>query len=106
VVEPRVSGFVRVADAFSTGSSMMPNKKNPDPGRACSWPAPARVIGELTGMLTLLKGLPLAYQRDLPGRGRAAVRRPWPSTRPSLGVMAGLIETLSVDADRNGRGSR
>ena len=57
-------GFVRVADAFSTGSSMMPNKKNPDPAELVRGRA-ARVIGELTGSLTLLKGLPLAYQRDL-----------------------------------------
>ena len=57
-------GFVRVADAFSTGSSMMPNKKNPDPAELVRGRA-ARVIGALTGMLAMLKGLPLAYQRDL-----------------------------------------
>ncbi|TFG69256.1 MAG: argininosuccinate lyase, partial [Thermomicrobiales bacterium] len=55
-------GFVKVADSFSTGSSMMPNKKNPDPAELVRGRA-ARVIGELTGVLTLLKGLPLAYQR-------------------------------------------
>ncbi|HUR16669.1 MAG TPA: argininosuccinate lyase, partial [Candidatus Limnocylindrales bacterium] len=57
-------GFIRVADAFSTGSSMLPNKRNPDPvelvrGRASG------VVGALTGVLALLKGLPLGYQRDL-----------------------------------------
>ncbi len=57
-------GFVRVADTFSTGSSMMPNKKNPDPAELVRGRA-AATIGELAGMLTLLKGLPLAYQRDL-----------------------------------------
>src|SRR6187397_2487302 len=57
-------GFIRVADGFSTGSSMMPNKKNPDPAELVRGRA-ARVIGELTGALTVLKGLPLAYQRDL-----------------------------------------
>src|SRR3954468_5457299 len=57
-------GFVRVSDAFSTGSSMMPNKKNPDPAELVRGRA-ARVIGALTTVLTLLKGLPLAYQRDL-----------------------------------------
>ena len=63
VVEPALR--VRPAsDAFSTGSSMMPNKKNPDPAELVRGRA-ARVIGELTGTLTLLKGLPLAYQRDL-----------------------------------------
>ena len=57
-------GFVRVADAFSTGSSMMPNKKNPDPAELVRGRT-AAVIGAVTTMLTLLKGLPLAYQRDL-----------------------------------------
>ncbi len=57
-------GFVRVADAFSTGSSMMPNKKNPDPAELVRGRA-AGVIGALAGMLALIKGLPLAYQRDL-----------------------------------------
>ena len=57
-------GFVRAADSFSTGSSMMPNKKNPDPAELVRGRA-ARVIGSLTGLLALLKGLPLAYQRDL-----------------------------------------
>ncbi len=57
-------GFVRASDAFSTGSSIMPNKKNPDPAELVRGRA-ARVIGELTGMLAVLKGLPLAYQRDL-----------------------------------------
>ncbi len=57
-------GFVRVADAFSTGSSMMPNKRNPDPAELVRGRA-ARSIGSLAGMLAILKGLPLAYQRDL-----------------------------------------
>ena len=57
-------GFVRVADAFSTGSSMMPNKRNPDPAELVRGRA-ARTIGALTAMLGILKGLPLAYQRDL-----------------------------------------
>ena len=57
-------GFVRAADAFSTGSSMMPNKKNPDPAELVRGRA-ARVVGSLTGLLALMKGLPLAYQRDM-----------------------------------------
>ena len=91
-------GFVRVADAFSTGSSMMPNKKNPDPAELVRGRT-AGVIGALAGMLTLLKGLPLAYQRDLqedkPGLF-AAVR----TLDTSLAVMAGLVETLAVDRVR------
>jgi len=91
-------GFVRVADSFSTGSSMMPNKRNPDPAELVRGRA-AGVIAALTAVLGLLKGLPLAYQRDLqedkpPLFGAIAT---WEA---SLGVMAGLIETLSVDEER------
>ena len=91
-------GFVRVADAFSTGSSMMPNKKNPDPAELVRGRA-ARVIGELTGALTMLKGLPLAYQRDLQ-ESVAPLFDAVAVYDASLRVMAGLIETLTVDAER------
>jgi argininosuccinate lyase len=91
-------GFVRVADSFSTGSSMMPNKKNPDPAELVRARA-ARVVGSLAGLLALLKGLPLAYQRDLqedkpPLFEAAAI------LEASLGVMAGLIETITVSRER------
>jgi len=91
-------GFVRVADAFSTGSSMMPNKRNPDPAELVRGRA-ARAIGALTAMLGILKGLPLSYQRDLqedkpPLFGAVDV------LESSLGVMAGLVDTLRVDGAR------
>jgi argininosuccinate lyase len=91
-------GFVRVADAFSTGSSMMPNKKNPDPAELVRGRA-AGVIGALAGMLTLIKGLPLAYQRDLQEDKPAffaAVR----TLDASLSVMTGLVATLAVNRER------
>ena len=91
-------GFVRVADAFSTGSSMMPNKKNPDPAELVRGRA-ARVIGELTGALTLLKGLPLAYQRDLQ-ESVAPLFDAVEVFEASLRVMAGRVETLTVDAEK------
>ena len=91
-------GFVRVADAFSTGSSMMPNKKNPDPAELVRGRA-ARVIGELTGSLTLLKGLPLAYQRDLQ-ESVAPLFDAVAVYETSLRVMAGLVGTLTIDAAR------
>src|SRR6478609_4383973 len=91
-------GFVRVADAFSTGSSMMPNKRNPDPAELVRGRA-ARVIGALTAMLTLLKGLPLAYQRDLQ-EDKPAFFAAVATLDASLAVMAGIVETLAVDADR------
>ena len=91
-------GFIAVADAFSTGSSMMPNKKNPDPAELVRGRA-ARVIGELTGMLSTLKGLPLAYQRDLQ-ESVAPLFDAVAVYDASLGVMAGLVETLTVDPAR------
>jgi argininosuccinate lyase len=91
-------GFVRAADSFSTGSSMMPNKKNPDPAELVRGKS-ARLIGSLTGMLILLKGLPLAYQKDMqddkPPLFDAAA-----TLEASLLVMAGLVATLNVDRGR------
>ena len=57
-------GFVRLADAYATGSSMLPQKKNPDIAELARGKA-GRLIGDLTGLLATLKGLPLAYNRDL-----------------------------------------
>ena len=91
-------GFVKVADSFSTGSSMMPNKKNPDPAELVRGRA-ARVIGELTGVLTLLKGLPLAYQRDLQ-EDKAPLFDAVAVFESCLRVMAGLVGTMHVDAAR------
>ena len=91
-------GFVRASDAFSTGSSIMPNKKNPDPAELVRGRA-ARVIGALTGSLTLLKGLPLAYQRDLQ-EDKAPLFDSVAVFETSLGVLARMLETLTVDRDR------
>ena len=57
-------GFARLDDAYATGSSMLPQKKNPDIAELSRGKA-GRLIGNLTGLLTTLKGLPLAYNRDL-----------------------------------------
>jgi argininosuccinate lyase len=91
-------GFVRVSDAFSTGSSIMPNKKNPDPAELVRGRA-ARVIGAQTAILTLLKGLPLAYQRDLQ-EDKAPLFDAVAVFEASLGVMAGIVDTLVIDRER------
>jgi argininosuccinate lyase len=91
-------GFVRVSDAFSTGSSMMPNKRNPDPAELVRGKT-AHVIGSLAAVLTLLKGLPLGYQRDLQ-EDKPALFGAIATWEASLGVMAGLVATLGVDRDR------
>jgi argininosuccinate lyase len=57
-------GFIQIADAYTTGSSLMPQKKNPDVAELTRGKA-ARMIGNLVSLLTLLKGLPMTYNRDL-----------------------------------------
>ena len=91
-------GFIRVSHAFSTGSSIMPNKKNPDPAELVRGRA-ARVIGAQAGLLTLLKGLPLAYQRDLQ-EDKAPMFDAVAVYETSLGVLAGLLDTVAVDRER------
>ena len=91
-------GFVRASDAFSTGSSIMPNKKNPDPAELVRGRA-ARVIGAQAGVLTLLKGLPLAYQRDLQ-EDKAPLFDAVAVYEASLAVLSGMLGTLSVDRER------
>ena len=91
-------GYVRLSDAFSTGSSMMPNKKNPDPAELVRGRT-GRVLGDLAGSLAVLKGLPLAYQRDLQ-EDKPALFDAIGTLEASLGVMAGLVASLAVDEQR------
>jgi len=91
-------GFVRLADAVSTGSSMLPNKRNPDPAELVRGRA-ARVIGDLTGMLALVKGLPAGYQRDLQ-EDKAPLFESVRILRESLAVLAVVVAGLTVDRDR------
>ena len=91
-------GFVRVADAYSTGSSMMPNKRNPDPAELVRGRT-AAAIGGVTAMLALMKSLPLGYQRDLQ-EDKPPLFSAVAAYEASLGVMAGLISTMTVDRAR------
>ncbi len=91
-------GFVRPADAWSTGSSMMPNKRNPDPAELVRGRS-ARVIGHLVTALTLLKGLPGGYQRDLQ-EDKPALIDALSVLESSLDVMAGMVATLQIDEAR------
>src|SRR5204862_3587669 len=91
-------GFLRLADAFSTGSSMLPQKKNPDIAELVRGKA-GRLIGNLTGFLATLKGLPLSYNRDL-----QEDKEPLFDTLDTLALasaaMAGLLDTATFDYDR------
>jgi argininosuccinate lyase len=91
-------GWVRLSEAFSTGSSMMPNKRNPDPAELVRGRT-ARVIGSLTGVLAMLKGLPAGYQRDLQ-EDKLPLFDALAVLDASLRVMRGLIESLSVDREQ------
>lgn len=91
-------GFVELADAFSTGSSLMPQKKNPDTLELARGQA-GTLIGHLTGLLATLKGLPSAYDKDLQ-EDKPAVFAAVETLLTVLPVTAGAIRTLSVKADR------
>jgi argininosuccinate lyase len=91
-------GFVRPADAWSTGSSMMPNKRNPDPAELIRGRT-ARVIGHLVTVLTMLKGLPGGYQRDLQ-EDKPPLMDALSVLESSLTVMASVMATLHVDRAR------
>ena len=91
-------GFVELADAYSTGSSLMPQKKNPDVPELVRGKA-GRAIGNLVTLLTVLKGLPLTYNRDLQ-EDKEPVFDTARTLRGSLEVMAGAIATLRVDVAR------
>jgi len=87
-------GLLQLDDAFATGSSLMPQKKNPDVLELIRGQA-AFVIGQHTAFLTMLKGLPLTYNRDLQWDKRLLFE-PVLSVEESLGVLALLIRSSSV----------
>ncbi|MGN6446798.1 argininosuccinate lyase [Amnibacterium sp.] len=91
-------GFARLHDSWSTGSSIMPQKKNPDIAELARGKA-GRLVGDLTGLLTTLKGLPLAYNRDLQ-EDKEPVFDQVITLETLLPAMTGLIATLRFDVDR------
>ena len=91
-------GFVRLHDSFSTGSSIMPQKKNPDIAELARGKA-GRLVGDLTGLLTTLKGLPLAYNRDLQ-EDKEPVFDQVDQLTVLLPAFAGMVATLTFDTDR------
>ncbi len=91
-------GFVELSDGYTTGSSLMPQKKNPDVPELVRGKA-GRAIGNLVALLTVVKGLPLTYNRDLQ-EDKEPIIDSATTLRDSLAVMTGAIETLQVRADR------
>ncbi|OYO22115.1 argininosuccinate lyase [Enemella dayhoffiae] len=91
-------GFATLDDAWSTGSSIMPQKKNPDVAELARGKA-GRFIGNLTGLMTTLKGLPLAYNRDLQ-EDKEPVFDTIDQLRVLLPAMAGMLGTLTFHPER------
>ena len=91
-------GFVSLSDGYSTGSSIMPQKKNPDVAELMRGKT-GRVYGALMGMLTIVKGLPLTYNRDLQEdkEGFLDTDR---TVEASLTLMAGMLEETTFRTDR------
>ncbi|WP_413316270.1 argininosuccinate lyase [Agrococcus sp. 1P02AA] len=91
-------GFVRLHDAFSTGSSIMPQKKNPDIAELARGKA-GRLIGDHAGLLATLKALPLAYNRDLQ-EDKEPVFDAVDQLQVLLPAFAGMVATLDFDEGR------
>jgi argininosuccinate lyase len=90
-------GFVRLPDAWSTGSSIMPNKRNPDAAELVRSHS-ARIVGDLVALLVLLKGLPLAYAKDLQD-DKAPLFDAHDLLTVSLAAMAGMVAELGFDRE-------
>ena len=91
-------GFVTLSDAFSTGSSLMPQKRNPDVFELARGKA-GRLLGDLVALLTTLKGLPAGYQKDLQ-EDKALLFDACDTVAAVLPAVTGAIDTLTVSADR------
>jgi len=87
--------FVRLPDSFTTGSSIMPQKRNPDAAELVRAKA-GRVIGALTSLLIVMKGLPLAYSKDMQEDKEAAFDA-LDALSLSLAAMTGMVKTLTVN---------
>ena len=90
-------GFVQMSDAFTTGSSMMPQKKNPDMAELVRGKS-GRVVGDLVTLLVLLKGLPLTYNRDLQ-EDKPPTFDAFDTVDACLQILAGSIAGARFDAD-------
>jgi argininosuccinate lyase len=90
--------YIRLPDAFATGSSIMPQKKNPDVAELARGRS-GRAVGALVSMLTTLKGLPLSYNRDLQ-EDKPALFESEDTLLSTLSVMSAMLPRIQVDAPR------
>src|SRR5271169_4830493 len=93
-----LAGLIKLSDKFTTGSSMMPQKRNPDAAELVRAKA-GRIFGALMGLMTVIKGLPLAYQKDLQEDKEGAIDAIAALTM-SLTAMAGMVRDMEPDVAR------
>jgi argininosuccinate lyase len=91
-------GFITFSDAFSTGSSLMPQKKNPDMAELTRGKT-GRLYGNLVALLTTLKGLPMSYQRDLQ-EDKTPLFDSVTTIKEALRIFAAMLPEMTVQADR------
>ena len=96
--------FVELDDAFCTGSSIMPQKKNPDVPELLRAKT-GRIYGHLIGLLTVLKGLPLAYNKDMQ-EDKEGMLDTVATLEGALQILAPMLETMQVNKDRMGQAVR
>ncbi|MEO8167709.1 MAG: argininosuccinate lyase [bacterium] len=91
-------GFAHVDDSYSTGSSLMPQKKNPDMAELIRGKT-GRVYGNLMGLLTIMKGLPLAYNRDMQ-EDKVHMFEALDTTKSSVQIMSQMLARMTFTSDR------
>lgn len=91
-------GFIRLSDAFTTGSSIMPQKKNPDAAELVRAKI-GRVLGALTGLMVVMKGLPLTYSKDMQ-EDKEQIFAGFDALELSLAAMAGMVDDLEPNLER------
>jgi argininosuccinate lyase len=91
-------GFVKLSDAFSTGSSIMPQKRNPDAAELVRGKT-GRIVGALIGLLTVMKGLPLAYSKDMQ-EDKEGVFDAFRTLALCLAAMTGMVEDMTPEPKR------
>ncbi len=91
-------GYIEMDDSYATGSSIMPQKKNPDMAELIRGKT-GRVYGDLMSLLTVMKGLPLAYNKDMQ-EDKEPVFDAFDTLSTSLEMMAGMLSTMKVNVSR------
>jgi len=91
-------GFIRLSDRFTTGSSIMPQKRNPDAAELIRAKT-GRVVGALTALMMVMKGLPLAYQKDMQEDKEGTIDA-FATLAQSIAVMTRMVQDMKPDAER------